>query len=70
MLLGAEFVKTVPLRYELKLISPRDADTALAIFLKALIVPAVCEAPAPHLRSGLRALPMCQKEKFSTTRMG
>ena len=45
MLLGVRFVLTVPLWYKLKLISPRDADTAKALFLGICSVPAVCEAP-------------------------
>ena len=43
MLLGVRFVKTVPLRYKFKPISPRDADTAKSLFLVVYSVPAVCE---------------------------
>ena len=43
MLLGVRFVKTVPLRYKFKPTSPRDADTAGALFLEFCSVPAVCE---------------------------
>ena len=43
MLLGARFIKTVPLRYKFKPTSPRDADTAKSLFLVVCSVPAVCE---------------------------
>ena len=43
MLLGAKSVKNVPLWYKFKLTSPRDADTARALFLEVCYVPAVCE---------------------------
>ena len=43
MLLGARFVKTVPLRYKFKPTSPRDADTAKSLFLVVCYLPAVCE---------------------------
>ena len=43
MLLGAKFVKAVPLWCRFKPTSPRDADTARALFLKVCYVPAVCE---------------------------
>ena len=45
MLLGVRFVKTVPLRYKFKPTSPRDADTAVNLFLVVCSVPAVCELP-------------------------
>ena len=45
MLLGVRFVLIVPLWYKLKLISPRDADTADALCLEVCYVPAVCEPP-------------------------
>ena len=45
MLLGVRFVKTVPLRYKFKPTSPRDADTAVNLFLVGCSVPAVCEPP-------------------------
>lgn len=45
MLLGVKFVKTVPLRHRLKLTFPRDADTAVNLFLVICSVPAVCELP-------------------------
>ena len=43
MLLGVRIVLIVPLRYKLKPISPRDADTANTLFLVVCSVPAVCE---------------------------
>ena len=45
MLLRVRFVKTVPLRYKFKPTSPRDADTAITLFLNVCSVPAVCELP-------------------------
>ena len=43
MLLGARIVLTVPLGYKFKSTSPRDADTAVNLFLAVCSVPAVCE---------------------------
>ena len=43
MLLEVRFVLTVPLRYEFKPTSPRDADTANTLFLVVCSAPAVCE---------------------------
>ena len=40
MLLGARFVKTIPLCYKFLLISPRDADTAGTLYLGVCSVPA------------------------------
>ena len=45
MLLGVRFVLIVPLRYKFKPTSPRDADTAITLFLNVCSVPAVCELP-------------------------
>ena len=45
MLLGVRIVLIVPLRYKLKPTSPRDADTAKALFLVVCSMPAVCEPP-------------------------
>ena len=45
MLFGVRIVLIVPLRYKLKPTSPRDADTANALFLVVYSVPAVCELP-------------------------
>ena len=44
MLLGARFVENVPLWYKFKPTSPRDADTAVNLFLVVCSVPAVCDS--------------------------
>ena len=41
---GAKFVKTVPFRHKLKPTSPRNADTAVNLFLMVCCVPAVCDS--------------------------
>ena len=43
MLLGAKFVKVVPLWCKFKPTSPRDADTANTLFLVVYSAAAVCE---------------------------
>ena len=55
MLLGVRIVLIVPLRYKLKPTSPRDADTAVNLFLAVYSVPAVCELPVPVRQTFFKA---------------